>query len=55
LVLLVIASLFIRSLSAVQTMDFGFKPDHVVNFVIDTNEIGMTDAQTRFLVANTTG
>ena len=52
--LLVIASLFIRSLSAVQTMDFGFKPDHVVNFVIDTNEIGMTDAQRRDLAANIT-
>ena len=52
LVLLVVAGLFVRSLSAMQTMDFGFKPDHVVNFAIDANEIGMTDAQTRDLAAN---
>jgi predicted permease len=52
LVLLVIAGLFVRSLSAVQTMDFGFNPDHVVNFVIDSNEIGMSDEQARDLAAN---
>jgi putative ABC transport system permease protein len=52
LVLLVIAGLFVRSLSAMQTMDFGFKPDHVMNFVIDANEIGMNDAQTRELAGN---
>jgi len=49
LVLLVVAGLFVRSLSAVQTMDFGFKPDHVLNLAIDANEIGMKDAQTRDL------
>ncbi len=54
LVLLVIAGFFVRSLSAVQTMDFGFKPDHVVNFVVDANEIGMTDAQSRELAGNIT-
>jgi macrolide transport system ATP-binding/permease protein len=47
LVLLVVAALFVRSMSAMQTMDFGFKPDHVLNFVIDSNEIGMTDAESR--------
>jgi predicted permease len=52
LVLLVIAGLFVRSLSAMQTMDFGFKPDHVVNFVVDSIEIGMTDGQTRELATN---
>ncbi len=52
LVLLVVAGLFVRSLSAMQTMDFGFKPDHVVNFAVDANEIGMSDAQTRDLAGN---
>jgi len=49
LVLLVVAGLFVRSLSAIQTTDFGFKPDHVLNLAIDANEIGMKDAQTRDL------
>jgi predicted permease len=52
LVLLVVTALFVRSLSAMQTMDFGFKPDHVLNFTLDANEIGMNDAQTRELAAN---
>jgi predicted permease len=52
LVLLVVTGLFVRSLSAMQTMDFGFKPDHVVNLVIDANEIGMNDVQTRDLAGN---
>jgi macrolide transport system ATP-binding/permease protein len=54
LVLLVVAALFVRSLSAMQTMDFGFRPDHVMNFTIDANEIGLTDAQARDLAANIT-
>jgi predicted permease len=54
LVLLVVAALFVRSLSAMQTMDFGFKPDHVMNFVIDSNEIGMNDAETRDLATSLT-
>ena len=54
LVLLVVASLFTRSLNAMQTMDFGFNPDHVLNFVIDSNELGMTAAQGRDLAANLT-
>lgn len=49
LVLLVVAGLFTRSLSAMQTMDFGFHPDHVLNFVIDSNEVGMTSDQGREL------
>jgi predicted permease len=54
LVLLVVAALFVRSLSAMQTMDWGFKPDHVLNFSIDSREIGMTDAEARDLAANIT-
>jgi predicted permease len=54
LVLLVVAALFVRSLSAMQTMDFGFKPDHVLNFMVDTNEIGMSDAESRALAASLT-
>jgi predicted permease len=52
LVLLVVTGLFVRSLSAMQTMDFGFKPDHVLNVVVDPSEIGMKDAPTRDLAAN---
>jgi len=54
LVLLVVTALFVRSLEAMQTTDFGFKPDHVLNLVLDGNEIGLTDAQTRDLAANIT-
>jgi len=52
LVLLVVASLFVRSLSAMQAMDFGFKPDKVLNLVFDPSEIGMSDQQARDLGAN---
>jgi predicted permease len=52
LVLLVVAALFVRSLTAMQTMDFGFKPDQVLNLSLDPTEIGMSDAQTRALTAN---
>ena len=51
LVLLVVASLFVRSLTAMQSMDFGFKPDGVLNLVVDPSEIGMTDLQARDLGA----
>ena len=49
-----VAALFVRSLVAMQTMDFGFKPDHVMNFVIDSHQIGMTDDEARDLAANIT-
>jgi predicted permease len=49
LVLLVVASLFVRSLTAMESMDFGFKPDGVLNLVFDPSEIGMTDQQARDL------
>jgi predicted permease len=52
LVLLVVTGLFVRSLSAMQTMDLGFKPDHVLNLAADANEIGMTAAQARDLANN---
>jgi predicted permease len=52
LLLLVVAGLFVRSLTAMQTMDFGFKPDQVLNLVVDTTEIGMNEALTRDLAAN---
>jgi predicted permease len=49
LVLLAVAALFVRSLSAMQTTDLGFRPDHVLNAVVDPTEIGMNDAQSRNL------
>jgi putative ABC transport system permease protein len=45
LVLLVVAGLFVRSLAALQTSDFGFKTEHVLNLSFDTGLIGMNDAQ----------
>ena len=54
LVLLVVAALFVRSLSAMQAMDLGFKPDHVLNLMIDSHEIGMTDGEARDLAVNIT-
>jgi putative ABC transport system permease protein len=39
----------LRSLTAMQSMDFGFKPDGVLNLVFDPSEIGMTDQQARDL------
>jgi predicted permease len=54
LVLLVVAALFVRSLSAMQKMDFGFNPDHVMNFTIDAKEIGMSDDEARDLAAQLT-
>lgn len=52
LVLLVIAGLFVRSLAALQTTDFGFKPDHVLNLSFDTSLIGLNDTQARDLTGN---
>jgi predicted permease len=49
LVLLVVAGLFVRSLSAMQSLDFGFKPDQVLNLVVDPSEIGMNAEQARDL------
>jgi predicted permease len=54
LVLLVVAGLFVRSLNAMQTMDFGFQPDHVLNLAVDPGEIGKNDEQTRDLARTIT-
>ncbi len=47
LTLLIVAGLFVRSLRGVQRADLGFDPRHVLNFTLDPNEIGYTDAQGR--------
>ncbi len=52
LVLLVVAALFVRSLSTIETIDFGFNPNHVMNFTVDANEVGMTSAQAGILAGN---
>lgn len=52
LVLLVVARLFVRSLSTVQAANLGFNPERVMNFAVDANEIGMNDEQTRILARN---
>jgi predicted permease len=49
LVLLVVAGLFVHSLAALQTTDFGFKDGHVLNLCYDTSLIGMKDEQARDL------
>jgi predicted permease len=45
LMLLIIAGLFTRSLGEAQRTDLGFDPNHVVNFYMDPNEIGYSEAQ----------
>lgn len=52
LMLLVIAGLFTRSLSKAQRTDLGFDPNHVLNLVMDPNEIGYNQAQTRDFYKN---
>jgi predicted permease len=52
LVLLVVAGLFVRSIAALETTDFGFNPDHVLNLTFDTSLIGLNDAQARDLTGN---
>jgi putative ABC transport system permease protein len=47
LMLLIIAGLFTRSLAQAQRTDLGFRPDHVLNLIMDPNEIGYNQAQTR--------
>lgn len=45
LMLLVMAGLFTRSLSAVQHANLGFDPHNVVNFVMDPTEVGYNETQ----------
>jgi predicted permease len=52
LMLLIIAGLFTRSLAQAQRSDLGFKPDHVLNLIMDPNEIGYNQAQTRDFYKN---
>jgi predicted permease len=52
LMLLIIAGLFTRSLAQAQRTDLGFKPDHVLNLIMDPNEIGYNQAQTRDFYKN---
>jgi predicted permease len=52
LVLLVVAGLFVRSLGALETTDFGFKPDHVLNLSFATTLIGINDSQAPDLTSN---
>ncbi len=52
LLLLIIAGLFTRSLAQAQRVDLGFKPDHVLNLIMDPNEIGYNQAQTRDFYKN---
>jgi putative ABC transport system permease protein len=47
LTLLIVASLFVRSLQGVQNTDLGFDPRGVLNLTLDPNEIGYTEAQSR--------
>ena len=52
LMLLIIAGLFTRSLAQAQRTDLGFKPDHVLNVLMDPNEIGYSQTQTRDFYKN---
>jgi predicted permease len=52
LMLLIIAGLFTRSLAQAQRVDLGFKADHVLNLIMDPNEIGYNQAQTRDFYKN---
>jgi predicted permease len=52
LMLLIIAGLFTRSLAEAQKTNLGFDPNHVVNFVMDPNEIGYNEAQGREFYKN---
>src|ERR1700678_1440925 len=50
--LLIIAGLFTRSLAQAQRTELGFKPDHVLNLIMDPNEIGYNQSQTRDFYKN---
>jgi len=50
-----VAGLFVRSLAALQTTDFGFKADHVLNLSFDTSLIGINDTHARDLRSSIEG
>jgi predicted permease len=47
LLLLIVAGLFVRSLDKAQRMHLGFNPDHILNFSVDVEEIGLSEARGR--------
>jgi predicted permease len=47
LVLLIVAGLFLRSLSRAQTAYLGFDADHVLNLTLDPKEVGYDEARTK--------
>jgi macrolide transport system ATP-binding/permease protein len=47
LVLMVVAGLFIRSLNEAESIDLGFSPDHVLNLMVDVDQIGYKEARGR--------
>jgi predicted permease len=46
LMLLIVAGLFVRSLTSAEDMYLGFNPDHVLNVILDPHEIGYDQART---------
>jgi predicted permease len=47
LMLLIVAGLFIRSLTRIQHTNLGFDPDHLLNVLMDPHEIGYDTARTK--------
>ena len=47
LLLLVVAGLFVRSLSKAERMYLGYDPDHVLDLTVDPEQISFTETQTR--------
>ena len=47
LLLLVVAGLFVRSLSKAERMYLGYDPDHVLDLTVDPEQIGFNETQTR--------
>ncbi len=47
MLLLIVAGLFIRSLSKAENIDLGFNPDHVLNLSVDVNQLNYTEPQGR--------
>jgi len=45
MLLLIVAGLFLRSLSSAQKMYLGFNPDHILNMSMDVQQAGLTQVQ----------
>ena len=52
LMLLIVAGLFMRSLSSARHADLGFQPAGVLNLVMNPNQAGYNEAQSRQFLAN---